>query len=80
MIVRHSQVVLTFAKDSPEIRQTDRKFRKKFAGIRKKFGSIRNHLKGLTFSVNLLGNRIISDEYAANINLYIRKIFATVGE
>ena len=25
-----------------------------------KFGSIRNHLKGLTFSVILLGNRIIS--------------------
>ena len=55
MIVRHSQVVLTFAKDSHEIRQTDRKLRKKFAGIRKKLGSIRNHLKGLTFSVILLG-------------------------
>ena len=41
----------------------------KFVGIRKKFGSIRNHLKGLTFSVILLGNRIISGEYAANINV-----------
>ena len=60
MIVRHSSSVLTFAKDSPEIRQTDRKLRKKFAGIRTKFGSIRNHLKGLTFSLVLLGNRIIS--------------------
>ena len=69
MIVRHSKVVLTFAKDSPKIRQTDRKLRKKLAGIRKKFGSIRNHLKGLTFSVILLGNRIISGEYAANINV-----------
>ena len=69
MIIRHSQVVLTFAKDSHEIRLTDRKLRKKFAGIRKKFGSIRNHLKGLTFSVILLGNRIISGEYAANINV-----------
>ena len=46
-----------------------RKLRKKFAGIRKKFGSIRNHLKDLTFSVILLGNRIISSEYAANINV-----------
>ena len=53
--------------DSQEIRQTDRKHRKKFAGIRKKFGSIRNHLKGLTFSVILLGNRNISGEFAANI-------------
>ena len=61
--------MLTFAKDSPDIRQSDRKFRKKFAGIRKKFGSIRNHLKGLTFSVILLGNRNISGEYAANINV-----------
>ena len=69
MIVIHSQVVLTFAKDSHEIRQTDRKLRKKFAGIRKKFGSIRNHLKGLTFSIILLGNRIISGEYAANIKV-----------
>ena len=55
--------------DPHEIQQTDRKLRKKFAGIRKKFGSIRNHLKGLTFSVILLGNRIISGEYAANINV-----------
>ena len=35
----------------------------------KKFGSIRNHLKGLIFSVILLGNRVISGEYAANINV-----------
>ena len=69
MIVRHSYVVLTFAKVSHKIRQTDRKLRKKFAGIRKEFGSIRNHLKGLTFSVILLGNSIISGEYAANINV-----------
>ena len=55
MIVRHSKVVLTFAKDSPEIRQTDRKLRKKLEGIRKKFGSIRNHLKGLTFFSNSPG-------------------------
>ena len=48
---------------------SDRKLRKKFAGIRKKFGSIRNHLKGLTFSVILLGNHIISGEHAANINV-----------
>ena len=52
------------------MRQTDRKLRKKFAGIRKKFGSIRSHLKGLTFSVILLGNRIrFYGEYAANINV-----------
>ena len=62
-------IVLTFAKDSTEIRQTGRKLRKTFAGIRKKFGSIRNHLEGLTFPVILLGNRIISGEYAANINV-----------
>ena len=90
MIVRHSKVVsvLTFAKDSPNIRQTDRKLRKKLAGIRKKFGSIHNHLKGLTFSVILLGNRIISGEYAANINVLhsqdirhsVRIIFATPHE
>ena len=54
---------LNIRKGLPEIRQTDRKLRKKFAGIRKQFGSIRNHLKGLTFSVILLGNRIISGEY-----------------
>ena len=58
---------LTFAKVSQEIRQTDRKLRKKIAGSPKKFGSIRNHLKSLTFSVILLGNRIISGEFAANI-------------
>ena len=69
MNVRHSLIVLTFAKDSHEIRHTDRKLRKKFAGIRTKFGSIRNHLKGLTFSVISLGNRFISGEYAANINV-----------
>ena len=69
MIVRHSSIFLTFAKDSHEIRQTNRKLRKKFAGIRNQFGSIRNHLKGLTFSVILLGNRIISGKYAANINV-----------
>ena len=62
-------MVLTFAKDSHEIRHTDRKLGNKFAGIRKKFGSIRNHLKCLTFSMILLGNRIISGEYAANINV-----------
>ena len=81
MIVRHSYVFLPFAKDSQEIRQTDRKLRKKFAGIRKKFGSICNHLKGLTFSVILLGNRIISGEFAANIHcnfLTFARIFATV--
>ena len=60
-------IVRPFAKVSQEIRQTDRKLRKKFAGSRKKFGSIRNHLKGLTFSVILLGNRIISGEFAAKI-------------
>ena len=38
----------------------------KIAGILKKFASIRSHLKGLTFSVILLGNRIISGEFAAN--------------
>ena len=37
------------------------------------FASIRNHLKGLTFSVILLGNRIISGEFAANNFFYIRK-------
>ena len=76
MIVRHSKVFLTFAKDSQEIRQTDRKLRNKFAGIRNKFASIRYHLKGLTFSLILLGNRIISGEFAANIEglmFYIRK-------
>ena len=73
MIVRHSKVFLTFAKDSQEIRQTDRKLRNKFAGIRNKFASIRYHLKGLTFSLILLGNRIISGEFAANIIVYIRK-------
>ena len=36
--------------------------------LRKKFASIHNHLKGLTFSVILLGNRIISGEFATNIN------------
>ena len=54
------------------------KLRKKFAGIRKKFGSIRNHLKSLPFSVFLLGNRIISGEYAANINVLHSQDIATV--
>ena len=81
VIVRHSQVFLTFAKDSQEIRQADRKLCKKFAGIRKEFGRIRDHLKGLTFSVILLGNRIISGEFAANIIFFtFARIFATVRE
>ena len=34
-----------------------------------KFGYIRKHFKGLTFSVIILGNRTISGEYDANINV-----------
>ena len=61
MIVSILNILKGFTINSANCLLSNRKFRKKFA-------SNRNHLKGLTFSVILLGNLFISGEFAANIS------------